>query len=227
MRRLRIIFRVCLFLIIGLSLHYVLPQKDIVQVTQTETRRTDFGGFNRWFYAQADAGSTELANRDVLYIYADRKKTALFGLIPRDSMGVIVYRNEDTGWIWPPYFKFDSSNLQAEAASLAREGDQWAIVTHYGWRIPFLSIFPNAVNIEATNTPDTRPIPWFNIIFFIALIVGFFFVRAMWMQLRERSIDPMLDSAGDRMDIVQADVAERRGRVRKWLNTWRSKDNQL
>ncbi|MEL6641754.1 MAG: DUF1523 family protein [Pseudomonadota bacterium] len=227
MRRLRIIFRICLFLIVGLSLHYVLPQKDIVQVTQTETRRTDFGGFNRWFYAQADAGTVELANRDVLYIYGDKKKAALFGLIPRDAMGVIVYRNEDTGWIWPPYFKFDSSNLQAEAASLAREGDQWAIVTHYGWRIPFLSIFPNAVNIEATTTPDTRPTPWFNIIFFVCLIGAFFVVRAMWMQLRERSIDPLVDSAQDRIDEAQAGVAEQRGRARKWLNTWRSKDNQL
>ena len=29
-----------------------------------------------------------------------------------------VYRNEDTGWIWPPYFKYDSSNLQAKATDL-------------------------------------------------------------------------------------------------------------
>ncbi len=227
MHQFRIAFRVILFLILGLSLHYVLPQKDIVQVTQTETRRTDFGGFNRWFYAQADAGTVELANRDVLYIYGDKKKSALFGLIPRDGERVIVYRNEDTGWIWPPYFKFDSSNLQAEAASLARDGAQWSIVTHYGWRIPFLSIFPNAVNIEPTDTPDVRPFPWFNLIFFVCLLGAFFMARAMWMQLRERSIDPLVDSAQDRIDEAQAGVAEKRGRVRKWLNSWRSKDNQL
>ncbi|MEO0850335.1 MAG: DUF1523 family protein [Pseudomonadota bacterium] len=227
MRRLRIIFRICLFVLLGLSLHYVLPQKDIVQVTQTETRRTDFGGLNRWFFAQADAGTAELANRDVLYIYGDKKRSALFGLIPREGERVIVYRNEDTGWIWPPYFKFDSSNLQAEAASLGRDGEQWAIVTHYGWRVPFLSIFPNAVNIEPTETPDARPFPWFNLFFFACLLIGFFFVRAMWMQLRERSLDPLVDSAQDRIDEAQAGVAERRGRFRNWLNTWRSKDNQL
>ncbi len=232
MRRFRIAFRVILFLLVGSFFHYVLPQNDIVQITQTDTRRTDFGGFNRWFYAQADAGSAEMANRDVLYIYADRKKTFLFGLVKRDAMGVMVYRNEDTGWIWPPYFKFDSSNLQAEAASLARrnendEGGNWAKVTHYGWRIPFLSIFPNAVNVEPIEGPDVRIIPWFNIFFFVFLIVAFFFVRAMWMQLRERSLDPLVDSAEHRIDEVQAGVAEKRGRLRKWLNTWRSKDDQL
>lgn len=231
MRRIRIIFRICLFLIAGSFLHYVLPQHDVVQITQTDTRRTDFGSFNQWFYAQADSGAAVLENRDVLYIFADRRKTFLLGLIPRDAMGVMVYRNEDTGWIWPPYFKFDSSNLQAEAASQARrtedtEGGNWAIVTHYGWRIPFLSIFPNAVAIRPTTGPDVTIIPWFNIFFFVVLIVGFFFVRAMWLQLRERSVDPLLDSAEHRLDEVQAGVAKRRGRFRNWVNTWRSKDNQ-
>ena len=231
MRRIRIIFRICLFLIVGSFFHYVLPQHDMVQITQTDVRRTDFGNFNKWFYAQADSGAAVLENRDVLYISADRRKTFLFGLIRRDAMGVMVYRNEDTGWICPPYFKFDSSNLQAEAASQARrsesaEGGNWSIVTHYGWRIPFLSIFPNAVAIEPATGPDQRIIPWFNIFFFIFAIVGFFFVRAMWLQLRERSVDPLLDSAEHRFDEVQAGVAKRRGRVRTWLNTWRAKDNQ-
>lgn len=231
MRQLRIAFRVVLFLFFGAFFHYVLPQQDVVQITQVETKRTDFGGFNKWFYAQADSGSAALENRDIFYIYADKKKTFLLGLVPRDAEGVMVYRNEDTGWIWPPYFKFDSSNLQAEAASQARkeettEGGNWAVVTHYGWRIPFLSIFPNAVNIRAIDGPDEQIIPWFNIFFFIVLIIGFFFARAMWMQLRERTVDPLLDSAEHRVDEMQAGVAERRGRFRRWLNTWRSKDNQ-
>jgi hypothetical protein len=231
MRRIRIAFRLCLFLFFGLLFSYVLPQHDIAQITETDTRRTDFGSINQWFYAQADSGAATLENRDVLYIFADKRKTFLFGLIKRDATGVSVYRNEDTGWIWPPYFKFDSSNLQAEAASQSRrteasEGGNWAIVTHYGWRIPFLSIFPNAVAIEPAEGPDQRIIPWFNIFFFIFLAIAFFFVRAMWLQLRERTVDPLVDSAEHRIDEVQAGVAKRRGRLRSWLNTWRSKDNQ-
>ncbi len=225
MRRIRIIFRVCLFLLFGAFFHYVLPQHDIVRVTSTEIIRTDFSAFNRMFYAQADSGNTELATRDLRLINTEKQQTFLLGFVPRDSTGVMVYRNEDTGWIWPPYFKFDSSDLQAEAASLAR-GDEWAVITHYGWRIRWASIFPNAVAIEPVEGPDVRIIPWFNIFFFIFLGVAFFFVRAMWMQLRERTVDPLIDSAEHRIDEAQAGVAEQRGRIRRWLNTWRSKDNQ-
>jgi len=225
MRRIRIIFRVCLFLLFGAFFHYVLPQHDIVRVTSTEIIRTDFSAFNRMFYAQADSGNTELATRDLRLINTEKQQTFLLGFVPRDSTGVMVYRNEDTGWIWPPYFKFDSSDLQAEAASLAR-GDEWAVITHYGWRIRWASIFPNAVAIEPVEGPDVRIIPWFNIFFFIFLGIAFFFVRAMWMQLRERTVDPLIDSAEHRIDEAQAGVAEQRGRIRRWLNTWRSKDNQ-
>lgn len=231
MQRVRIILRLLVVLAVGLSLHYVLPQRDIVQVTQTETRRTDFGGFNKWFYAQADSGSTVMENRDVLYIFTDKKNTWLLGLIPRDSISVKVYRNEDTGWIWPPYFKFDSSNLQAEAASLSRrdansEGGNWAVITHYGWRIPFLSIFPNAVDIRPATGPDERLIPWFNIGFFIFLAFAIAMVRAMWRQFRERSVDPLLDSAGDRLDHAQAEIAETRSGMRRWVNSFRAKDKR-
>jgi len=231
MRRIRITLRLVAVLCVGLMLHYVLPQHDVVQITQTDTRRTDFGGFNRWFYAQADSGNVEMENRDILYIFTDRKKTFLLGFVPRDAMSVMVYRNEDTGWIWPPYFKFDSSNLQAEAASQSRkteesDGGNWAVITHYGWRIPFLSIFPNAVNIEPVDGPDVRIIPWFNIFFFGFLIVAIVMVRAMWRQFRERTVDPALDAAGDRMDEVSAGMAERRTGLRRWLDTFKPKNKR-
>ncbi|MDE0852279.1 DUF1523 family protein [Yoonia sp.] len=225
MRRIRIFFRLAIFLIFGLTFHYVLPQHDIVRVTSTEIIRTDFSSFNRLFYAQADSGSVEQPTRDLRLINTEKKKTFLFGFVPRDTTGVMVYRNEDTGWIWPPYFKFDSSDLQAEAAALAR-GEEWAVITHYGWRIRWASIFPNGIAVRAVAGPDVSITPWFNLAFFAFLLFGFFFVRAMWRQLRERSVDPLLDSAGHRLDEVQASVAKRQGRLRRWLNTWRSKDNQ-
>lgn len=225
MRRIRIIFRLVVVLIVGLFLHYVLPQHDVVQVTSTEVIRTDFSGWNRLFYAQADSGNVEQPTRDLRLINTDKKRTFLLGFVPRDKTGVMVYRNEDTGWIWPPYFKFDSSDLQAEAASLAR-ADGWAVVTHYGWRIRWATIYPNAIAVELVEGPDVRVIPWFSIVFFAFLLVAFFMLRAMWRQFRERSIDPLMDQAGDRLDEVQAGVAERRSGVRRWLGSWRSKDKR-
>ncbi len=223
MDRIRMIFRVLVFAVFGLLLHYVLPQHDVVKVISTEVIRTDFSGFNRIFYAQADSGNVEQPTRDLRLINTDKKKTFLLGFVPRDTTGVMVYRNEDTGWIWPPYFKFDSSDLQAEAEN-AKE--QWAVVTHYGWRVRWASIYPNAVAVRPVEGPDVRIIPWFNIFFFAFLIVAIVTVRAMWRQFRERKVDPLLDQAGDRLDEVQAGVAERRSGVRTWLNTWRKKENR-
>jgi len=213
-----------LFLAFAL-LHYVLPQHDVVRITSTEVIRMDFTKFNRLFFAQADSGTSELTTRDMRLIYTDKRKTFLLGFIPRGSEEVMVYRNEDTGWIWPPYFKFDSSDLQAAAASniSAPGAERWAVVTHYGWRNRFLTIYPNAVGIHAIDGPDVRIIPWFNIFFFVFWVFAFFFLRAMWRQFRQRSIDPALENAGEAWDRVDAHADEAKGRIGRWLGTWRGK----
>lgn len=225
MRYARMTFRIVMVILIGGFLHYVLPQHDIARVTSTEVIRQDFSGFNRLFYAQADSGNTELTTRDLRLINTERQKTFLLGFLPRDTTGVMVFRNEDSGWIWPPYFKFDSSDLQAEAASLVSGADnpQWVVVTHYGWRNRFFSIYPNAVGIRPIDGPDQRIIPWFNIVFFVFLGIAWLFVRAAWRQFRERSLDPLMSKASDQMDEVNAGISERRSRIGRWLDTWRSK----
>lgn len=224
MRNLRRAVRITLFLILGLWLHYVLPHQDVARITGTEIIRTDFTNVNRIFYAQADAGASELATRDLRLINTQRKRTYLFGLI-RGGVHTMVYRNEDTGWIYPPYFKFDSSDLQAEAQDLisTAENPQWVVITHYGWRIRWLTIYPNAVAVRPVEGPDYRPIPWVNILVLIGLVIGFFFVRAMWLQFRERTLDPLGARVDDRLDRTQAGLARRRGRVRRWLDSWKSK----
>ena len=212
-------------LLVGGFLHYVLPQHDIARITGTEVRRTDISSYNRLFYAQADSGSTEVQNRDIRYIFAEIRKTWLLGFFPRDSTKVMVYRNEDTGWIWPPYFKFDSSDLQAEAASATSTpaDPQWVVITHYGWRNKYLTIFPNAISIKPVSGPDVTVIPWFNIFFFAFVIVAVLFLRAAWAQFRERTVDPALAEAEERWDAVENSVSEKRGRFTRWLDTWRSK----
>ncbi|TRX56703.1 DUF1523 family protein [Thalassomonas sp. M1454] len=56
-----------------------------------------------------------------------------------------VLRNEDN-WV---YFKFDSADTQAEAQNVQ---DSTAVVKYYGFRSNILSIFPNVLSIEKTNT---------------------------------------------------------------------------
>ena len=225
MRNVRRVFRITIFVLLFGLLHYVLPQHDIARVTSTEVIRADFSWYNRMFYAQADSGATELANRDLRLINTVRKQTFLLGFIQRDKERVMVFRNEDTGWIWPPYFKFDSSDLQAEAASVVSTAaePQWVVITHYGWRNRFLTVFPNAIGIRPVDGPNVTVIPWFNIIFFAFVLLGYFMVRAMWRQFWERKVDPVIDSVGDTYSRLGDEVTERKGRVSRWIDTWRSK----
>ncbi len=213
--------RIVLILIVGLFLHYTLPQRDVVQIINTYNRVTQIGG-NWMFYSIEDTGTgveTTTSSRDIRYIdgvYADGS--------------TITYRNEDTGWFWPPYFKWDSSTLQAEATNAARDSKEWVAVTHYGWRLPIFSIFPNAVSIHPVEGPDVRLIPWINIIILSVLAFVAFMIRKMWLQFRERMVDPALADAGEAWDSVEARSDNARkgargffGRIGAWLGTWRSK----
>ena len=228
MRKLKIGLRTIVVLIAGMLLHYALPQHDIVRVVNTYQERQDLNDWTRIFWAKPDEQSSTLINRDVQFIQTIKKKTWLFGFIQRESTEPMVYRNEDTGFSWPFYFKFDTANLQTDADDLRStpEAPKWAVLTHYGWRNEYLSAFPNAISIRPVASPDARVIPWFNIFFFIFLILAIVFIRAMWLQFRERAVDPLLDSAGHRYDEASAGLAKRKGRVSRWMDTWRSKDKQ-
>ena len=225
MRKIKITFRVLLFVMLGTVLHYSLPQHDVVRIVNTYQERQDLNDWTRMFWARPDDQSATLISRDVQFIQTIKKRTMLLGFIPRETTEVMVYRNEDTGFSWPFYFKFDTANLQTEADDLLSTAEQpkWAMMTHYGWRNEYLSAFPNAVAIRPISDPNVFIIPWFNIFFFIFLMAAVLFIRAMWRQFRDRSVDPLLDAAGDQMDEVQAGVAERKGRVSRWLATWRKK----
>ena len=137
----------------------------------------------------------------------------------RENGRVQVYRNEDTGFGWPPYFKLDSSNLQAEAqgavSSKAEPG--WYLMTHYGWRNEWLTIYPNAISLKPISGPEVgKPIPWVNIIILVLLAALFWGVWVRWRRFREANIDPTLEA-------IEDNVAEQSGAFRRWLGTWRRK----
>ena len=190
MRRVKWAFWIVVILLGGLFLEYTLPQHDVVRITEAYNRVTPLGTINKYFYASQDAGTAPGTSRDVRFIDA---------VYPDGS--VIVYRNEDTGF-WPPYLKFDSSNLQAEASNYKSTADapKWVMVTHYGWRIAIESIYPNAVKITPVDGPNASVIPWVNIVILILLAVGAFMLRRMWLQFRERMVDPAVASVAETGD---------------------------
>lgn len=194
--------------------HYTLPHHDIVRITNTEIRRIDFGE-NSIFWAAPDVGTDGTpGNRDVRFIEAFR-----------ENGRPMVYRNEDTGWGWPPYFKLDSSNLQAEARDFvsSKEAPQWVSLAHYGWRNEFLSIYPNAFGVKPVSGPDVRIIPWVNIVILLALAIVVLLFWRMWAQFKQRSIDPVLEDVGEVSDAVQDRASGVWARFTGWLGSWRSK----
>ena len=196
-------------------LHYTLPQHDIVKITGTYNRLTTIGSENAWAYASPDTGTAESGTtRDIRFIEA-----------AYPDGDVMVYRNEDTGWIWPPYFKYDSSNLQAEAGNLKSDAasPKWVMVTHYGWRLPILSIYPNAVSVREAASPDERVIPYASIVVIAFLIFAIFMIRRMWAQFWERSVEPVAAEMGETWDGVEAKATGFVGRIKAWFNRGRVK----
>lgn len=194
------IFWSVIALLMAAFLHYTLPQTDIVRISDTYEKRIDYGA-NSIFWSGSDNGSASAsANRDVFFIQTVRANGK-----------PIVYRNEDTGWGWPPYFKFDTATLQAEAADLrsTRAATDWVAVRHYGWRSELLSIYPNAVSVRAVDSADVTLIPWFNIVFLIVLFAVVWAIRVRWRRFRANRAEP-----GD-----LPPVPARRG----WFSRWRNR----
>jgi hypothetical protein len=136
----------------GLGLYYVLPRHAVVLITGVEVKRMDADGV---INAENPADGP---TRDVYFINTEDP----------DTKKVVVYRNEDTGWSFPWYFKFDSADTQAKAQGYSRDAQQLAVIRYYGWRFQILSMFPNVTDVQAT-TSRAEPFPVFNTAFFVVL----------------------------------------------------------
>ncbi|WP_323784131.1 DUF1523 family protein [Thalassovita sp.] len=203
-----------IWLIVAAFFHYTLPQHDIVRIVNTYEERQDLSDWTRRFWSTPDDQSQTLENRDVQFIQA---------VTPEGKAR--VYRNEDTGWHWPPYFKFDTANLYTEAndAKSTKAQPEWYSITHYGWRNEYLSIFPNAVALKPVAGPDATIIPWLNIIILTLFFALIWAIWVRWRRFRRNRIDPMLEELEDSYDAASDAVADRRGRIGRWLGSWRSK----
>ena len=160
-------------LLIGAFLHYYLPSSRKVNIVATEVKRMDADG--------VEGGPT----RDVRFI------------ITRDAVTgeTLMFRNEDTRWGWPPYFKFNSGDLAGDAANIKENhANAVVLVTYYGWRVQLADMYPNAVSLEIVD-PRYTHIPFFNIFFFVTIfgLTGFTWfkirqLRRPWRERKERKL---------------------------------------
>ncbi|MBB3712710.1 hypothetical protein FHS00_002305 [Limimaricola variabilis] len=184
-------------------LHYNLPRREIVRITGVEIKLERIDPDSVFWAASEGGAATGPVERDVRFIDTVRA-----------DGGVMVFRNEDTGGGWPPYFKFDSANLQAEARNLVSTAadPRWVAMRYYGWRIPLLSVYPNALSVRPVDGPDVRLIPWFNIVVLTLLVAVIWAVGVRLRRWSRVHVSPWLDR-GDRRVAEWSDaIRRRRGR---------------
>ncbi len=199
--RLKIAFWIVAIVAVAGFLHYSLPQRDIVRIVGTDVVRQDVD-------ATDAEGNEVVRTRDVRFIYT---KTP-----DGDDR---VYRNEDTGWGWPPYFKFDTADLAAQASDLVSTSNDpgWVVVRHYGWRIPIFSMFPNALSIRPATSPDEELFPWFNVVFVALLVLAVLIVRRVAILLFRTHVDPVVEQIEMEYDEQVGAVRRRLRRTRRWF----------
>ena len=85
----------------------------------------------------------------------------------------MVYRNEDTRWGFPFYFKFDSANLQALAANFSQE-HKLVEMKYYGWRLVIFEEYRNALSLKEVSA-DEGSLPILSYIFYFLFVITLFF----------------------------------------------------
>ncbi len=175
--------------------HYNLPQRDIVRIVNTYEERQNLQGWTTMFWGASETTPVNgVETRDIQFIQT---------ILPNGKP--MVFRNEDTGWGWPPYFKFDTASLYTEAADAISDKDtpEWVIVRHYGWRNEFLSIFPNAVSISPATGPEQRLLPWGNGILILGIVIFILTIRRLCLGFYSRSIRPIFVGTSENLKDLQ------------------------
>ena len=144
------------FIVIGGVVNYAMPSYDETYVTGMEVRRMDKDGV----ISKSNPADGEV--RDVYFLFTESEPNK-----------VMVYRNEDTGWGLPPYFKFGPADIQAKAQAYANE-KQRVQIKYYGWRINWMNEFRNIVSIKPLLEGETVAQPIVSYVLYGIIVLLFF-----------------------------------------------------
>lgn len=144
------------FIVIGGVVNYAMPSYDETYVTGMEVRRMDKDGV----ISKSNPADGEV--RDVYFLFTESEPNK-----------VMVYRNEDTGWGLPPYFKFGSADIQAKAQAYSNE-KQRVQIKYYGWRINWMNEFRNIVSIKPLLEGETVAKPIVSYVLYGVIVLLFF-----------------------------------------------------
>lgn len=172
--------------LLAATLHFYLPRHEVVHLTGTDVTRMD--------KVAKDKSVDVRHTRDVRFVTA---------VSVDDPESVRVWRNEDTGWGWPFYFKFDSGTIVSQTNNiLEKSSGSPVLVTTYGWRIEMLSWFPNIVGMRIVE-PGYTYFPAFTIVI-TTLVFGAFGVLVFLVRRGFQRAVAALDQASVGDSIVDA-----------------------
>lgn len=136
--------------------NYAMPSYKALYLIGAEVKRVDQNGL----ISKENIASK--MTKDVYYIYAKS---------PIKDDKVMVFRNEDTRWGFPFYFKFNSADIQAKSAAF---GEQKSLVEvkYYGWRIQVLNKFQNLISIKKIENQNALSLPIFSYIFYLIILAS-------------------------------------------------------
>ena len=144
------------------GINFIFPQYEVTQIIDTDVKRMDKDGI----ITKANPADNQ-TTRDVYFINTKR---------PEETQP-IVYRNEDTRWGFPFYFKFEAANLQAKAQDFSKR-QSWVEIKYYGWTWVMFDEFRNVVSIKEVASAEEKSHPILSYIFyFLALITLFLSVQ--------------------------------------------------
>lgn len=143
-------------LVLFASVNYAFPNYEATRITGVEVKRVDKDG------PITKSNPADGPTRDVYYIYTQED----------GEDNPMVYRNEDTRWSFPFYFKFGAADLQAQAANFQNE-HQLVQIKYYGWRLTMFDEYRNAVSIKALASGDEVSYPILSWIFYVVFALTF------------------------------------------------------
>lgn len=162
MRKVAVPLFFCLTFLASYWMHYFLPSKDIVTISGINLKRAEG--------VPARGATPAKDGADMYFIFGKNEKG-----------DAAAYKNQDTGWGWPPYFKFEAAELQAKAQTLV---GQKVIIKYYGWRNKFFGLFPNIISLEkGTDTDQDSTASWTRRIVFTAWVLGVLYVFSKLLDL--------------------------------------------
>ncbi|QBH96512.1 DUF1523 family protein [Limnobaculum zhutongyuii] len=174
-------YLVCFAIGTALLCSFYLPSTDIVKITGSEVKRVDNDG------PISAENPADGPTRDVYYIYTIN-----------ENKKIMVYRNEDTGWSFPWYFKFNSADIQAQAQS-ANDANQITRVVHYGWRFNMVHMFKNIISIKPVDGFDASGFSFYTVMKILGWIIWFVLIAI------QAALPTVITNWRDRKDLKRPD----------------------